>query len=51
MKIYMKQNPPLEDREDLAVLAVKFLRGKERDWFKKQLVAKEESQKKSRKTK
>ena len=36
MKNYKKQNPLLEDREDLAVLAIKVLRGrKKRDKFKK----------------
>ena len=52
MKIYKKQNPLLQDQEDLAVLTVKFLgEGKRETGLKKQLVAKEDSQKKSRKTK
>ena len=34
MKIYKKQNPLLEDREDLAVLAVKFLGGKKENGLK-----------------
>ena len=36
MKIYKKQNPLLEDQEDLAVLAIKFLReGKKETGLKK----------------